>query len=368
MKDIEHISNWHEKLKNCNFFIIAGPCAAESREQILQTAIEISKIPLIKIFRVGIWKPRTNPKDFQGIGQEAFKWLNEVKEKTNLLTCVEVANAKHLELCIKNNIDIVWLGARTTVNPFYVQEIANILKDYDIPVLVKNPIVADLKLWIGSIERLYNAGIRKIAAVARGFYQSKNSFYRNNPGWELLVELKTQLPNLPLIIDPSHITGKRELIEDFIGKSLAFCPDGFMIETHINPKEALSDSDQQITPIELNKIIEKYKLSCKKNLPKFDAELEQFRQIIDSIDYQILELLAKRFKIVEQVAYLKAQKNIDILQLERWKQILKSRLEYAQKLKINQIFTKKLIELVHIQSIEIQSNIINNIKNNKPKN
>ena len=235
MTNFLQFKDWNEKLADCNFLIIAGPCAAENHNQMLQTAMEISKIPQVKAFRSGIWKPRTKPNDFNGVGEMGFEWLSEIKNNTSLLTCVEVANEQHVKKCIENNVDILWLGARTTVNPFYVQEIANSITNKEIAVLIKNPITPDLKLWIGAIERIYKAGIKKIAAVLRGFHPFENSLYRNVPKWDMIVDLKTHFPTLPIIIDPSHIAGKKELVEQVMQQSLPFCPDGFMIEVHNSP-------------------------------------------------------------------------------------------------------------------------------------
>lgn len=365
MKNFLQFKDWNEKLANCDFLLIAGPCAAENQNQMLQTAIALEKIPQVKVFRSGIWKPRTKPNDFNGVGEIAFDWLSEIKKNTSLLTCVEVANQHHVIKCLENNIDILWIGARTTVNPFYVQEIANSVTNKDTAVLIKNPITPDLKLWIGAIERIQKAGIKKIAAVLRGFHPFENSLYRNVPKWDMIVDLKTHFPTLPIIIDPSHIAGKRELVEQVMQQSLPFCPDGFMIEVHNCPENALSDAKQQITPTELDRIIFNLNLNCNKSKNYNSNLLNTYREIIDSIDYQLIELMAKRFNIVEKIGKFKIENNLDIFQVERWRQIVKSRLEYSQKLNIDSEFSKKMMQLIHLQSIEIQSKIVNNYKKNK---
>lgn len=358
MKEILEFKHWSSQLSNCNNLLIAGPCSAESEEQVLDIAKELAKLKYIKVFRSGVWKPRTQPGEFQGVGTIALEWLKEVKKRTGLLTCVEVANSQHVEECLKNDVDILWIGARTTVNPFYVQEIADALKNVDIPVLVKNPVVPDLKLWIGAIERLYKAGLRKLAAVHRGFYPFEESKYRNIPKWELIIDLKTQFPYLPVIIDPSHIAGKRELVEDVLQKGSCLGLDGYMIEVHTNPDKALSDAKQQITPERLKELLEKLNISCyhQHNQSNID-ELNKFRQMIDSLDYQLLELLAKRMNVVAEIAKYKIENDMDIFQIERWREIVKTRLVSAKDLNLDSEFVKKLLQIIHFQSIDIQTKV-----------
>ncbi|MBC7861739.1 MAG: 3-deoxy-7-phosphoheptulonate synthase, partial [Bacteroidia bacterium] len=250
--DIIHFSEW---LKMEGPLLIAGPCGAESEEQVLQTAKGIAEIGKIKIFRAGIWKPRTRPNSFEGVGEIGLKWLSKVKTQYGFLTAVEVANAAHVEKALKHKVDILWIGARTTVNPFSVQEIADALKGVDIPVMVKNPVHPDLQLWIGAIERMNQAGIKKLIAIHRGFYNPNQTIYRNDPFWELAIELRTVFPELPVICDPSHISGKRELIRSVAQKAIDLGMEGLMIETHNDPATALSDAKQQVTPSALIKLL-----------------------------------------------------------------------------------------------------------------
>jgi chorismate mutase len=349
---------WFKELNDSDFIMIAGPCSAETRKQVTETAIELNKIPEVKIFRSGIWKPRTNPNQFEGVGAEALEWLKEVKQATDLLTCVEVACPEHVELCLKNNVDILWIGARTTVNPFSVQSLADVLKGVDIPVLVKNPVSPDLKLWIGAIERFYKSGLTKLAAVHRGFYPFESTRYRNVPKWELMIELKSNFQDLPVIIDPSHIAGKRDLIEEVIKMAMCLNVEGFMIEVHNNPDNALSDSFQQITPNRLSELLKELNLRNynKQNANKPDT-LSIFRQSIDSIDFQLIELLAKRMEIVKQIGEYKILNNLSVFQVERWKNIVKSRLQLAKDLNLDASFIKNILQIIHNESIEIQSKI-----------
>ncbi len=351
---------WNKRLAEVSHLIIAGPCSAETEEQVISTALEIAKIPDVKVFRAGIWKPRTTPGSFEGVGKAGLKWLEKVKQQTNLLTCTEVATPEHIEAVFNapGSVDLLWIGARTSASPFAVQEIANALKGVDIPVLVKNPVVPDMKLWIGAIERLLKAGITKIAAIHRGFYPFEKTRFRNIPKWELLVNLKMQLPDIQIIGDPSHISGDRRYIEEVVNMFLCLNIDGLMIETHINPQEALSDAEQQLTPSELKKLLSK--INFRKSAfddKKILSKLEELRFGIDSIDTQLLELLAQRMKIVEQIGEFKNQNNISIFQVERWREIVKTRLKIGKQLNLNPSLTKKIMQLIHEESIELQSKL-----------
>ncbi|MBN2755832.1 MAG: bifunctional 3-deoxy-7-phosphoheptulonate synthase/chorismate mutase type II [Bacteroidales bacterium] len=360
--DILSIQNWFPQLNDKNNILIAGPCSAETEEQVLNTAIAISKIPEAEIFRAGIWKPRTRPGSFEGVGEIGLEWLKKVKEKTGLLTCVEVATVEHIKLCKehKDSVDILWIGARTTVNPFSVQELADVLLNCNKPIMIKNPVNPDLNLWIGAIERIYKSGIKKIAAVHRGFSAFEPSKLRNIPKWEIPIELKIQFPDLSIINDPSHIAGKPEYIAEIAQYALDLNMNGLMIETHINPKAALSDAKQQITPKELSELLKKleYRLPENDN-PNFNNNLEQFRYKIDSIDHQILELLSYRMDIVENIAKYKAENNVSILQLKRWREIISNRLKFADEHNLDKDFVKTLLELVHTESIKKQKRIFN---------
>ncbi len=334
--------------------IIAGPCSVESYEQVIQTAEKLSNIPQVKIFRAGVWKPRTNPNDFEGVGNIAIEWLSEIKQKFNLSIAVEVLSPKHVEICLSKNIDILWLGTRTVSNPFSVQQIADALKGTDAIVLVKNPLNPDLKLWIGAIERIYKSGITKLAAVHRGFYPFEPTNLRNIPKWEITIDLRTQFSNLPIICDPSHIAGHTRYISMIAQKAMDLCYDGLMIESHINPKEALSDSKQQLTPSELLLLLKRLIICNNKNVGE-QIELLKLREKIDSIDMQLLELLHYRMEIVKELSTLKKQHQLPILQLERWREIIHSRLKKAKELNMNTDFIKALLEIIHLEAIRIQS-------------
>lgn len=339
--------------------IISGPCSAESEEQVLETARELAKIEAVKLFRAGVWKPRTRPNLFEGHGETALKWLQIVKQETGLKTAVEVANPNHVELALKYNIDVLWIGARTVVNPFSVQEIADALKGVDIPVMIKNPLNPDLSLWIGAFERLNDAGITKIAAIHRGFDFFKKSTFRNAPMWEIPIELKRLYPRLPVFTDPSHITGKRNLIAEISQKALDLEMDGLMIESHCNPDKALTDSKQQITPLALRNLLDNLIIRERKGDIDFETKLEEFRSEIDRLDAEMIGILARRLEIIDAIGRYKKENNITILQLKRWSNILVERLENGKNLGMNPEFLIKILELVHKESITRQTRIFN---------
>ena len=354
---IEPINSWLDNIFHP--IVISGPCSAETEEQVLATAIELSKIPNVRIFRAGIWKPRTRPENFQGVGNVGLKWLKKAKEQTGLLTAVEVANAAHVKSCLANSVDVLWIGARTVVNPFSVQEISEVLKGVDIPVMVKNPLNPDKHLWFGALERLNNAGITKLVAVHRGFDVFEKSPYRNLPMWEIPIELKRIYPDVPVICDPSHIAGKRELLFDISQRAMDLSMDGLMLESHIYPDEALTDAAQQITPKNLNELISKLVIRKSVGDIEFENNLDELRQQIDKVDDELLEILAKRMKIVEQMGEYKKNHNITILQLDRWREIIKDRLDKANDLDLDSRFILKLLQLVHKESIQKQNSIMN---------
>ena len=338
-------------------FIIAGPCSAESRNQLTQIAKEIKDS--IDVFRAGIWKPRTNPNSFEGAGDAALRWLGQVKKETGLKVATEVANARHVELCLAAEIDILWIGARTTVNPFYVQEIAEALKGVDIPVFVKNPIHPEIGLWIGALERLNKVGVTNLAAIHRGFYSYEKLAFRNDPKWELPIKLREEIRNLPIICDPSHIAGNAALIEDVSQTAMDISLDGLMIETHNNPLIALSDKKQQIIPEALKKILHKLVLRETKLRDEFFRnELLKYRNNIDILDNQIIELLKGRKEIVEVIANFKKQNKLTIFQLERWYEILKTRKIAAKNFDLDEQMIAELFELIHKYSILTQTKII----------
>ena len=339
-------------------FVIAGPCSAESQDQLLQIATNIKSS--VDVFRAGVWKPRTLPNSFEGVGKLALGWLKKVKEETGLQVATEVATAKHVELCLESGIDMLWIGARTTVNPFYVQEIAEALSGVDIPIFVKNPIHPDLSLWIGALERLNNKGITKLSAIHRGFFTYESSAYRNEPKWELPIDLKRNLPDLPIICDPSHISGNTHLIEEITQIAMDLDMNGLMIETHNNPSEAWSDAKQQLTPKQLINILDKLVLR-KKNFEdsNLNNELNFLREKIDILDSDLVEKLNLRTSLVKDIANLKLENNITIFQLDRWFQILEERKNQALRNSMDPKMVSDMFKLIHKYSILTQSKIMN---------
>lgn len=341
-------------------FLISGPCSAESRRQVMETALGLAATGMVSVMRAGVWKPRTRPRAFEGKGEEALKWLVEAREATGLPMVVEVASPAHLELCLKYDIDMVWIGARTSVNPFSVQEIADALFGTGMPVLVKNPINPDLKLWIGAIERIYHSGIDRIIAVHRGFNTYDDSVFRNVPLWEIPIELKRTFPGLPILCDPSHISGSRRLLLQVAQNAIDLDFDGLMIESHCNPDKALTDSSQQVTPEGLFDLISHLvvrRSGCIKG--EATRELESYRRQIDEIDRNILYFLSKRLEIVEKIGHLKKSNDITILQIRRWNNIFRDRMKRGEDLGIDPVFLRTLLEMVHQQSIELQNRIMN---------
>lgn len=356
--DIIPLANWFPNYQKP--LLIAGPCSAESEEQMLETAKGIAQNFPNAIFRAGIWKPRTRPNTFEGAGSVALQWMQKVKKETGLLTATEVASAKHVEECLKAGIDILWIGARTTVNPFSVQEIADVLQGVDIPVFVKNPIYPDLQLWMGAIERVNNAGIKKIVAIHRGFHSYDNKPFRNAPKWEIAIELKAAFPNLPMICDPSHISGIPSLLPYVSQKAMDLDMDGLMIETHINPTEALSDAQQQIQPNELKTLVENLQIrfaAIEDN--ELQNKLDSLREDIQQLDNELFELLAKRMAFAAQIGEYKRDNNITILQVEHWKKLLDNGFNNAASLNLTKDFVKGLYQLIHDESIRRQTEIMN---------
>lgn len=336
-------------------WVIAGPCSAESAEQVLATARGLATCPYVRAIRAGIWKPRTRPNSFEGVGERGLEWLSRIKTETGLPTATEVANSEHVELCFKYGIDILWIGARTTVSPFAVQEIADALKGTNVPVLVKNPINADLGLWLGAIERLYDAGVRKLAAIHRGFSTYLETEFRNQPNWQIPIELKRLLPNLPLICDPSHITGKRHLIEPVSQMALDIGIQGLMIESHVHPDEALSDAAQQLTPGDLCRALGRLRV---RDRHVTDRELRRrmarMRAEISRVDARIIEALAERMRWVEEIGQLKQEHNIPVLQLSRWETLLEDHIAKARKAGLDPDFIKSVFEIIHTQAVKRQ--------------
>ena len=350
--------NWLEKMGLNHPLVIAGPCSAETEDQVIEIAHEL-KNTKATIFRAGVWKPRTRPGNFEGIGALALPWLQRVKKETGLLIAIEVANANHVKLALEHDVDILWIGARTTVNPFAVQEIADALKNTNKIVLVKNPINPDLELWIGAIERLQAVNIKNIGAIHRGFSTYQKTKYRNNPNWQITIDFKNRLPNIPLINDPSHICGNRENLFDVSQMALDLQFDGLMIETHTNPDKAWSDAKQQITPTRLDELITDL-IVRKTQFEEKDAlkELNDLRKQINTIDSQLISLLSDRMAVSKKIGQTKKEKNVSVLQPNRWNEILEKRIKEGELLGLNNSFMEKIYKAIHQASIKIQEEVL----------
>jgi chorismate mutase len=337
---------------------MAGPCSAETEEQVMNTARPLAEMG-IKIFRAGIWKPRTRPSAFEGVGAEGLKWLQRVKKETGLLVATEVANVKHVYEALKYGVDIIWIGARTSANPFAVQDIADSLRGVNIPVMVKNPVNPDVDLWIGAIERINRAGIRRMAAIHRGFSSYDRTLYRNVPQWQVPIELRRRIPQIPIITDPSHICGNRELLLDISQKAMDLNFDGLIIETHCNPEKALSDAKQQVTPEGLKKILDRLVLRDPEVKEELMLTLAVLRDQIDKLDDKLINLLEERMQVSEKIGNYKKDNNITILQTKRWDDMLKSRLSLGVRKGLSEEFIVKLFRSIHQESINHQTEIMN---------
>lgn len=338
--------------------IIAGPCSAETEEQVMATARELSANG-VKIFRAGVWKPRTKPGGFEGVGSPALAWLQRVKRETGMYTAVEVATEKHVYEALKYGIDMLWIGARTTANPFAVQEIADTLKGVDIPVLIKNPVNPDLELWIGAIERLYNAGITRLGAIHRGFSTADKNVYRNIPQWHIPIELMRRYRDLPILCDPSHIGGKRNMILSLSQQAMDMNYYGLIVESHCKPDEAWSDKEQQVSPGVLNEIIHSLIIRDKVQTTE---DLTTLRSQIDELDNNILQLLSKRMRISREIGHYKVEHDMPVLQTMRYDEILQDRIEQAVKLDMSGDFAKKVLEAIHEESVRQQLVIMDQVK------
>jgi|TARA_B110000208_G_scaffold181233_1_gene231745 chorismate mutase len=345
-------------LRNSLKHLIAGPCSAETREQVLETAKEISQIDALTYFRAGIWKPRTAPGSFEGVGEDGLAWLKEAKETYGVKTTTEVATPEHVEACLKQGVDALWIGARTTVNPFYVQQIADSLKGVNIPVFIKNPISPDVGLWMGAIERFKLSGITDVSVIHRGFFSYAKGVFRNPPMWEIPIKLKTEFPDLQIICDPSHITGNSDLIEEVSKFAMQLGMDGLMIETHPTPKEAWSDAKQQVTPDRLKEIMESILLS-KTNSDISHEEVEKMRKEVNLVDSETLEDIAKRMLIVKEIAKFKKENSATVFQHARWKFVLEESKKKAKELGLNEEFVEDLMNLIHKESLNIHHTIYN---------
>lgn len=338
---------------------ISGPCSAETPEQVMETVKGVAQHD-IHVIRAGIWKPRTRPNSFEGVGSVGLKWLKDAGRAVDKPVCTEVANVKHVYEALRGGIDILWLGARTTTNPFAVQEIADALDGVDIPVMVKNPVNPDLKLWIGAIERLQKKGLTKVAAIHRGFSVYGEKKYRNRPMWEIPIEMKRTLPDLPIICDPSHISGNRVLLQPVSQKALDLDFNGLMLESHITPDKALSDAKQQVTPEGLGEILASLTYRNRTiNDPAFASQLEILRDEIDELDHQIIDQLVKRMAIAREIGTYKKKNNITILQPGRWEEIIQDRVGYGFKQGISDDILSQMLKLIHQESIRHQTKVMN---------
>ena len=335
--------------------VIAGPCSAETEEQVLETAQGLASRG-VKIFRAGIWKPRTKPGGFEGIGAEGLAWLKKEKKETGMLVSTEVETKDHVFEALKAGIDILWIGARTTVNPFAVQEIADALKGVDVPVLIKNPVNPDLELWIGAFERLYGAGIHRLGAIHRGFSSYDKKIYRNLPLWHIPIELRRRMPDLPIFCDPSHIGGKRELVAPLCQQAMDLSFDGLIVESHCNPDCAWSDASQQITPDVLDYVLN---LLVIRDVNQTTENLTALRRQIDGIDEQLLELLAKRMRISKEIGVYKKEHNMPILQSPRYSEILEKRSSMGEQMDLSPDFVKEILKEIHEESVRQQMIIMN---------
>jgi chorismate mutase len=355
--DINPIKTWLPKLDNP--LLISGPCSLETEKQALDTAKLLAKDKRVFVYRGGVWKPRTRPGMFEGVGSVGLKWLQLVKQETGLPVGTEVANAQHTEEAMKAGLDVLWIGARSTASPFVVQEIADVVKGSNAVIMVKNPVNPDVQLWLGAIERVYQAGIKNIVAIHRGFTPFRETKYRNYPNWQTVIELRRLMPNLPIICDPSHIAGKRELLYEIAQKAFDMGMEGLMLESHIDPSCALSDAAQQLTPADLAKLLDRLVIRYENaNNPEFENRLDVLRNRIDAIDAELLETLSSRVEIVKQIGRYKKENNVTALQISRWSQLMEDRINLGKKLDLNDTFVKILFQLIHEDSVRMQTEIM----------
>jgi chorismate mutase len=358
MENKKEFRTWLDDFQLKHPLVIAGPCSAETEEQVLQIATELKNSD-VTIFRAGIWKPRTRPGGFEGVGAVGLKWLQKAKEATGLLMAIEVASAAHVKLALEHDIDVLWIGARTTVNPFAVQEIAEALEGTDKIVLIKNPVNPDLSLWIGGLERLYNANIKKLGVIHRGFSTYEKTKYRNNPEWQIAIDLQNRFPDLPLICDPSHITGKRSMIKEVAQQALDLNYDGLMIETHCDPDNAWSDAAQQITPTVLKQLFLDLKVrKTTDDANDYNQRMNTLRMQIDGYDEKLLEIIGNRMQIVDQIGVLKKEKNVAILQNQRWNEILLKMTTEGKEMGLSPDFIMQLFKAIHQESINHQEKVM----------
>lgn len=340
--------------------IIAGPCSAETEEQVMETAVQLQQTGKIDMMRAGIWKPRTRPGSFEGIGTKGLPWLQRAKKVTGIPVAVEVATAKQVEDALHFDVDVLWIGARTTVNPFSVQEVADALRGADVPVLIKNPINPDLELWIGAVERVAKSGIKQIGLIHRGFSSYGNTEYRNAPMWHLAIEMKRRFPDMLFINDPSHISGRRDILQDVAQTAIDLDFDGLIIESHIDPDKAWSDAKQQVTPERLAELLDGIRWR-KEDVAseEYHAALEKLRQQINHLDDELMQILGQRMKISEKIGLYKKENNITILQTNRWNAILERAFKKGDKIGLSREFITKYFDAVHMESINHQNKVMN---------
>lgn len=359
MENKKELRNWLNDMQLSHPLVIAGPCSAETEDQVLKIAHELKDTD-VNYYRAGIWKPRTRPGNFEGVGAIGLNWLKKVKEETGLKTATEVANKAHVDLALENDVDLLWIGARTTVSPFNVQELADALKGTDKIVLIKNPVNPDLSLWLGAVERFYNAGITKLGVIHRGFSTYKKTKYRNIPEWQMGIELQSKFPDLPIINDPSHIGGKRDLIFDISQTALDLNFDGLMIETHCDPDNAWSDAAQQVTPDRLVEIMKDLRIrKVDDDESKYASKLGALRSNIDVLDQALLETLSERMGVAQQIGQLKKERNVAVLQSNRWNEILDKMILEGEQKGLSEEFVLKMFKAIHQESINHQERILN---------
>ncbi len=359
MENNVNMRDWLKDFGLSHPLVIGGPCSAETEEQVLKIAHEL-KDSDVSIYRAGIWKPRTRPGMFEGVGSIGLKWLQKVKEETGLLIATEVANAAHVKLALDHDIDVLWIGARSTVSPFIIQEIAEALEGTEKIVLIKNPVNPDLSLWLGGVERIYKSNINKIGLIHRGFSTYEKTKYRNIPEWQIAIEVQNKFPDIPMICDPSHIGGRRDLIFDISQTALDLNFDGLMIESHHNPDKAWSDANQQVTPKRLIEIMKELKIRKETNQEEdYKNKIDNFRTQIDLIDYSLLDSLGKRMKISEEIGNLKKSKNVAVLQSKRWKKIIQKMILEGKEKGLTEEFILRIFKAIHQESINHQEKVIN---------
>ena len=357
MENKKELRTWLNDFELNHPLVIAGPCSAETEKQVLEIAHQLKDTDAT-VLRAGIWKPRTRPGNFEGVGALGLKWLQKAKEETGMLITTEVANANHVDLALQHDVDILWIGARTTVSPFIVQEIAEALKGTDKPVLIKNPVNPDLSLWLGAVERFYTSGINNLGVIHRGFSAYEKTRYRNNPEWQLPIDLQNRFPDLPLILDPSHIAGRRDIIFDLCQTALDLNFDGLMVETHHDPDNAWSDAAQQITPSALVKIMDDLKIRKETSAEaEYNNKINTLRTQIDVIDHQLIEVLGKRMKVSDGIGELKKANNVAVLQSKRWNEILGKMILEGEQNKLSEEFVLRMFKAIHQESINHQEKI-----------